>query len=430
MAKHWKDLVPSKKEEQQKDTVDFSKLLQTDPKQEQVLEDISGANPSLKALLEEQKTLEQNMDALTGKKPEQSNSNRFYDNEIKSPLEKRKEEQKREKERASHLDAFKQKKVKENKWLEKRSLKTNKDTRPKQPAAKQASILKKVDEAKAFYDKLDAKQSKLKEASRYKKANSLNTVNTKKTAPTPKKEKTALKNIAKKIDKTTSFLKTLDNNKTAFTNIKKAPSKTTKKIKPSKRQTVKKDPLFSNTTTKPITIKKAINTVKTVSKTTDKAIQFYNKIGDTSNIKNKLASVNQLKTNDTIKSSNTESNLNLDQLDNKKSKVDSIFNTANKTNKKVKTATQFLENTLIKKESLLKKEPIKDTSLSTDILKTLFTKKENKTNAKGFNINVNDVKATVSKLKTIKKGVDNWSKKRDELRKTKKKDSGTSRLSV
>ena len=124
MAKHWKQLlkqeVITKNSEEEKDTFSFNDILKPNTTSDETsLEDIAASNINLKSLLEEQKELEQNMNALTGKTEEHSNTNKQYDSEIKSIGQKRKEERAREKKQKDLLKKRKNRTKEKNSWLKK-----------------------------------------------------------------------------------------------------------------------------------------------------------------------------------------------------------------------------------------------------------------------------------------------------------------------
>ena len=108
MAKHWKSFVKKEKAPKKENAAidNIASLLSPDAKNSnKSLEDAAEFNSSLKSLIEEQKQLEDQMAELTGKK-KKSNTDRKYENEIKTIDEKKKEEaaeeEKRKKRKESH----------------------------------------------------------------------------------------------------------------------------------------------------------------------------------------------------------------------------------------------------------------------------------------------------------------------------------------
>jgi hypothetical protein len=464
MAKHWKDFI-KQDDTTQKETDEalvLSNLIQAETSEDaKSLDTIAASNINLKALLDEQKNLEEDMHALTGKTDTSKNYNRQYDNEIKTISQKRKEEQQDELKRQKLLEKRKTKTKETNSWLKKESKK----------GAKKPS-------------KLSSTYSK------QKKQKVLQSVTPKHTLKTLKELKPKLSTVAKKAQKQKALIntttKTLSNANTVLKaangfNFNVEPNLPTTNTKSKKRtNTVKK----SAKTIRKVSsfIKKASKTVDTVVKTTDKISKTYNtfsntieKIDSISNskdmplkdvsklkkltdgkkeVKPNLVSKNKksnqfksfkapIKTIDTIVSttkqvsktgktiSNTLNTVNTkqsaisNQLNtikeqsnpfNKReivkplkvkstnaehtipvNKATNLFNNANQYLNKTDTATKHFESVFNRIDSINKKAKKSSTAFAMPSVNNIFTKKESQT--KGFSINPNT-------LTTIKKVVE------------------------
>ena len=457
-SKHWKDFI--KEENTSKKETDealvLSNLIQAETTEDaKSLEDIAASNINLKALLEEQKSLEEDMHALTGKADTNKNSNRQYDNEIKTISQKRKEEQQDELRRQKRLENRKRKVKETDSWLKKKSRKST----------KKPSTLSNTN-------------------SKQKKQNALQSVTPKHTLKSLKELKPKLNTVAKKVQKQKALLNTsakaLSNADKALKVVNSFNSNIAPKIVSANSKSKKSNDTIKKTA-KTIKkagsfIKKASKTANTVVKTTDKVSKTYNtfsnkletidsisnnknmSLKDNSKLKKLTNGTKELKpylgsgnkkpkqliapiktigtvinTADTIskagKTSNTLNTINTKQsaisnqlntikkqsnpFNNRETvkpleikpkntehtipvnKAVNLFNNANQYLNKTDTATKHFDSVFNRIDSINKKAKKDSTAFAMPSVNNIFTKKESQT--KGFTINPNTI-TTIKKV--------------------------------
>lgn len=406
MAKHWKQFIkqeePAKKsvkdEDAENEKFSLSDLIQP-ATNDKSLEDIAASNVNLKSLLEEQKELEQNMNALTGKTEEHSSTNKGYDTEIKSIYQKRKEEYKEAKKKLKTLERRKNK-VKENSNLNRKEKDFFNVDFIEKTQKKSTNLLSKKEE---FPSK--KKQSKALLKTFY---------NVKKTAKkVTNVSSNALKNINKVDENLAKFSKKLILINEKKTKIPEEIKKITKTIDNTSK-TIKKvntvandvsqslnkinDLLSNNLNTQKETsinnsFSKTIKTISTITKTAEKTIDTFNKIDKKKTVFVKKIQQNGFKTPLPSKKKNTE---NINALNKNLNKVNNFYKTSKKHLNKTNTTVNNLFNNSGELNKLDKNEKA---SLKLNSLDKIFNKKEEKA-SKGFNtINISEIFSTAKKVK-------------------------------
>ncbi len=468
MAKHWKQLIkqeePTKnlvKDEENEENENFSlpDLLQP-ATNEKSLEDIAASNINLKSLLEEQKELEQNMNALTGKTEEHSTTKKQYDHEIKSVYQKRKEERKEEKKKNKLLKKRKNNAKENSNWNRKKKDFFNVDTtRKKQEKPKNLFSKKRKDKTEFATKKRQSKTS-LKTFNNLKKATEKVSTISNDTSKTIAKTDKNLTRFSEKISQTnnkktkiSTGLKKISN---TLNNVSKTVEKTDTKItkfsdklvQVNKKKTKATEELKKVTgtiDTASKTIKKVSSITNDVSKNINKVSSLLsNKLGEKENTSNNKKAVLENKTFSTViktvgtvvntaeKTLNTFNKIDkkktdfvksINQLKQKKNGIKNPLPTiktntkdANLLSEKLNKVNNFYENTkkhldkttktittvdnLFNNSGELKKSDKKEeASLELNSLDKIFTKKEEKT-AKGFNtINVSEIFSAAKKIK-------------------------------
>ncbi|WP_271404931.1 hypothetical protein [Tenacibaculum soleae] len=410
MAKHWKQFIkqeePTKKSVKNEDIKNkefsLSNLIQP-ATNDKSLKDIAASNVNLKSLLEEQKELEQNMNALTGKTEEHSSTNKSYDTEIKSVYQKRKEEYKEAKKKQKTLERRKNK-VKENSnlnrkekdffnvdFIEKTQKKATKTLSKKENKKEEFSTKKKQSKTKlkTFYNvKKTAKKvtnissNTLKNITKVDKnlakfSEKLIQVNEKKT-----KIPEELKKITKTINNTSKTIKKVN---TVANNVSQSLNKISDLL--SNNLNTQKETSINNS------FSKTIKTISTITKTAEKTIDTFNKIDKKKTVFVKNVQQNGFKTPLPSKKNNTE---NTNALNKNLNKVNNFYKTSKKHLNKTNTTVNSLFNNYGKLKKLDNNEKA---SLELNSLDKIFNKKEEKA-SKGFNtINISEIFSAAKKIK-------------------------------
>lgn len=399
MAKHWKQFIkqeePAKKsvkdEDAENEKLSLSDLIQP-ATNDTSLEDIAASNVNLKSLLEEQKELEQNMNALTGKTEEHSSTNKSYDNEIKSIYQKRKEEYKEAKKKLKTLERRKNK-VKENSNLNRKEKDFfNVDFIEKTQKKSTNLLSKKENKKEEFSSKKKQSKALLKTFDNVKKtakkvtnvsSNALKNINKvdKNLAKFSKKiihvdeKKTKIPEEIKKITKTIdNTSKTIKKVNTVANDVSQSLNKINDLL--SNNLNTQKETSINNS------FSKTIKTISTITKTAEKTIDTFNKIDKKKTVFVKKIHQNGFKTPLPSKKKNTE---NINALNKNLNKVNNFY----KTSKKHLNKTNTTVNNLFYNSGELK----------LNSLDKIFNKKEEKA-SKGFNtINISEIFSTAKKVK-------------------------------
>lgn len=457
MAKHWKQLIkqeePTKKlvkdEEIENENFSLTDLLQP-ATNEKSLEDIAASNINLKSLLEEQKELEQNMNALTGKTEEHSTTKKQYDHEIKSVYQKRKEEHKEEKKKKKLLKKRKNNAKENSNWNRKENDFFNVDTiRKKQEKPKNLFSKKKKDKTEFATKKRQPKTS-LKTFNNLKKAaekvSTISNDTSKTIAKTDKdltrfsekigqinnkktKISTGLKKISNTLNNVSKTVEKIDTKITKFSDklvqVNKKKTKATEELKKitntidTVSKTIKKVSSITNDVSKGFNktsdllsegIDKREKTsknsslfkvTKTIGTIAEKTVDTFNKIdkkktGFVKSINQLQQKENGFKTPLPAINKNTK---NSNALPKNLNKVNNFYKTTKKHLEKTTKTITTVDNLFNNSGELKKSDKKEETSLELNSLDKIFTKKEEKT-AKGFNtINVSEIFSAAKKIK-------------------------------
>ncbi|QXP73714.1 hypothetical protein H0I31_12165 [Tenacibaculum sp. AHE15PA] len=446
MAKHWKQLlkqeVTTKKQVKEEENEDFSlsDLIQPNvTNDEQSLDDIAASNINLKSLLEEQKELEQNMNALTGKTAEHSSSKKQYDSEIKSVYQKRKDAKKEEEKKNKLLKKRKSSTQENINWNKKGknffSVDTTRKTQNKIP-----SLLPKKKNIEKQFIKKQQPKTVLKNFEKAKKiAKNITTLPEKFLQINSKKTKTSkeLKKINNILNTTSKISKEVDKNITKFSDELVQINKRKTKVSEGIKKTTNTIDTASKTIKKVITIthdasqglhkissllsdtldkkekttgnKKDVlenKTFSTITETASKIIKTAKKTQVTFNkIDSKrtafIKTIAQQKENGfkntlpTIKSDIKDTNALSENLN----KVNNFYNNTKKHLEKTNKTVKTVDNLLTKTNQLKKPEKKQDVLMTLNSLDKIFTKKEEK-ESKGFDtINVSEIFSAAKKIK-------------------------------
>lgn len=444
MAKHWKQFikqeVTTKKPVIEEENEDFSlsDLIQPNvTTNEQSLEDIAASNINLKGLLEEQKELEQNMNALTGKTAEHSSTKKQYDSEIKSVYQKRKEERKEEEKKKKLLKKRKKNAKENNNWnkkgkdffsvdtTRKKQLKTVLKTfeKVKKTTQKVSKIstnnLKTVTKVAKNITTLSEKfvpinNTKTKTSKGLKKIN--NTLNT--TSKISKKAAKSLTKFSEKlvpinkrktkvsegIKKTTNTIDTASKTIKKVNTITSDVSKGFHKISSLLSDTLDKKEKTAGNKKEVLENKTLFTATKTISKianTAEKTIDAFNKIDSkkTTLVKT-LEELKQTKNGfKTPLPAIKKNNKNTNALSENLNKVNNFYKTSKKHLEKTTKTIKTVDTLFNKTDQIKKSNKKEDGLMALNSLDKIFTKKEEK-NSKGFDtFNVSEIFSAAKKIK-------------------------------
>ncbi|WP_442264614.1 hypothetical protein ACSIGC_09635 [Tenacibaculum sp. ZS6-P6] len=407
MAKHWKNFVKKEKASEEKEEFDFKTLLSSGENSEtgKSLEDVVEFNSSLKSLLNEQKELEAQMAELTGKK-EEGDSNKKFDYEIKTIDEKRREEKNAEKKK-------RKRKKEDDKWRVDVSNKLkNKEVIAGKPR------LKKQQQKKIESLSLPKLKNELKKGIKEVKKNkdhfngfkkiekeSFSDVSTQKLSNSfTKLEKEELKILQRKIqgvsEKTNKVNSLLNKAKEGREKLSDFLDKSSKKGSSDYQDKTSEN--------------KENNTVKSIGKTVNKAVQIVKTASKISEVHTGIQ-----KTSEKLKptaSKSVEKNFSkgleiIDRTTKQINKVDQLFNTVNTYLDKTDKVSDVLNKKLESISFTRKKEKKTDNDFNLDFLEKLRTK-----NKENQDFKVEDKKLVIdtNTIKKVKSGIDTFKKLKDK----------------
>ncbi|WGH74247.1 hypothetical protein P8625_08955 [Tenacibaculum tangerinum] len=390
--------------------MDFKTLLSSGEQTSKSLEEVADFNANLKSLLDEQKQLEDKMAELTGKK-EASNTNKKYEHEIKSIDQKKKEERTEEKKRQ------KSNKKQEDRW--KVDIPVQKKTKEPSISIPSKILTKKKKENGFIQAKktIDAsittiKQRKKKAEKSGIKITKQNKTNLTNTIRKVKEGKDQIEIVQKQLKKSLFSVdqKTKQKTKPVSTLIKKA-----KKVQNLVIETRKESKKTSSLIANPIQ-KKEKNTnesfpklkenkpLKTTMTTVKKAVNTYQNIKQVS--PKVISGLQQLSTN--AKAISVGNNISksatlVNKLDNSISKVDQLFNTANKYLNKTTKTVGLIDKKVEIFNTIYNKEKKTANAFDLGFIQNQKSKKEENQN---FNVSNKKLSVDINTIKKVKKGID------------------------
>ncbi|WP_046758276.1 hypothetical protein [Kordia jejudonensis] len=439
MAKHWKSFV--KKEEtpkkEDKELEDIGSLLSKEGKpSDKSLEDVAEFNSSLKSLIEEQKQLEDQMAELTGKKTA-SNTDKRYENDIKTIDQKKKEEKaaaaKRQKRKENHRKkqderwdvtpsftlkkknsstipaiAEQRKKAKPNtELLHKKKARNPVATLPKLPKTPKKvqqpkRVAKKKKQPTTIIEYGEKIQKAAKSIDDFIQKPKKSTQKEKKQNP-KRQEKTGLQTIAKR--KVSSVIGAQQKRKKE---VSKVAIKSKEKLHDFVTNTTKSKPIA---TVQPI-VKKAsehLETFQKVTKKVKKVNHTFQTIQKTGNdVQTGIEKLNSVVASPELKSLGkklTKGTEIVNKVGNKIKKVDKVFNTANKHLEKTQAVTSLFQKKLKAVDFISAKDTKTNNAFDFDFIQKQETKKEETTSFTVANKKLNVAINAIKTIKNIKKGI-------------------------
>ncbi|MFK7747610.1 MAG: hypothetical protein AB8B65_04420 [Kordia sp.] len=468
MAKHWKSFVKKEKapKKENEEIANIASLLSPDAKKsDKSLEDVAEINTSLKSLIDEQKKLEDEMAELTGKKKD-SNTDKRYENEIKTIDQKKKEEAAAEEKRKKRKES--NRKQQDDRWevtpsftpkkraissvppiSEKRKKATpntgfiqpKKASKPavripkvqrkpentivskkKKKATSLLEFGKKIQTGKKTFDDFtkNPKKSVAKVpvfTSAKKSVTPKLAVPKPKLKPIPKKqkaqlptsqkpkrqEKTLLKNTGKR-----NVINEIGRKKKSVEAISNAVKKGTEKLDSFINNAAKKKPVQ---TVKTVAKKasNAMDTFDTVTKKVSKVTDTFNTINKTGNeLQTGIEKITSVVKSPELKTLSTKVSKGMgivNKVGKKLNKVDKLFNTANKKLEKTKSVTNLFEKKLKAVDFISGKDATTKNAFDFGFIQKQQTKKEE---TQGFNVGNKKQQVDFNTIKDIKKGIDTF----------------------
>lgn len=435
MAKHWKSFVKKEKvpEEENGAHPAITSLFSKDGKKsDKSLDDAAEFNSNLKSLIEEQKRLENQMAELTGKK--KSGTDKRYDHNIKSIDQKKREEvaaeEKRRKRKESH------RKKQDDRWEVTPSF-----NKKRKESTSDLFERKRAPKAEVNIPEVRRKEkTKLPEVKRRPETKIVAERKKPVERPPKKRDKTTLQGVEKhkvteSIQPRKETIATLPNP----SNIGKEKhdlfvnQRSRKKEKPRKKSAVKKESQSVDSFVNKGAKKKETPTIASVTKKVSEGVKTIEKVSqNVSNVTDTFGTVqkkgNELQTglekiSSVVKSPELQSLTKkvskgmdvVNKVGKKLSKVDQLFNTANKHLEKTKSVAQLFEKKEKAVDVILGKDTLTKKGFDFDFIQKQQTKKEE---TQSFHVLGRKMNIDFDTIKNIKKDVDtlkNLKKQKDSF---------------